>query len=112
MTASCMRAVCHTSLANPSASLVKSVCYPDMFRLTTKAIEWGCSHEKLAIELYKKTNEVEHQNFTVVENRLFISPEWPFIGASPDSIVECSCHGKGTLEISAHTVTGVKILLM
>ena len=86
--ASCMRAVCHTSLANPSANLVKSVCYPDMFRFTTKATEWGCSHEKLAI-VYKKTNEVKHQNFTVVENGLFINLEWPFIGALPDSIVEC-----------------------
>jgi len=34
-----------------------------------------------------------------VENGLFINSEWLFIGASPDSIVECSCHGKGTLEI-------------
>jgi len=31
-----------------------------------------------------------------VGNGLFINPEWPFIGASLDSIV---CHGKCTLEI-------------
>jgi len=79
----------------PTASLVESVCYPDMFCFTTKATEWGCSHEKLAIELYKKTNGVKHQNFTVVENGLFINLEWPFIGALSDSIVEFHVMEKG-----------------
>ena len=27
---------------------------------------------------------------------MFINPEWPFIGASPDGIIECLCHGRGT----------------
>ena len=99
VTASRMRAVCHTSLANPSPSLVKSICYPDVFCFTTKATEWGCSHEHQARELYVKTNKPNHQNFRVIENGLFINPEWPFIGASPDGIIECLCHGRGTLEI-------------
>ena len=64
-----------------------------------EATEWGYSHEKLARDLYKKTNGVEHQDFTAMENGFFINSEWPFIGASPDGIVECSCHGKGTFEI-------------
>ena len=34
-----------------------------------------------------------------MENGVFIKSEWLFIGASPDGIVECSCHDKGTLEI-------------
>jgi len=30
---------------------------------------------------------------------LVINPQWPFIGACPDGIVECNCCGKGVLEI-------------
>ena len=78
---------------------MKSVCYPDVFCFTTKATEWGCSHEHKARELYVETNKMKHQNFRVIENGLFINPEWPFIGASPDGIIECLCHGKGALEI-------------
>jgi len=99
VTASRMRAICHTSLANPSPSLVKSVCYPDVFHFTTKATEWGCSHENQAREPYLKANQQKHQNFRVLDNGLFINPEWPFIGASPDGIIDCLCHGRGTLEI-------------
>ena len=28
-----------------------------------------------------------------------INPKWPHIGASPDSIISCTCHGVGVLEI-------------
>jgi len=33
------------------------------------------------------------------DSGLVISPHWPFIGASPDGIVECNCCGRGVLEI-------------
>ena len=33
------------------------------------------------------------------DSELVINGEWPFIGASPDGVVDCSCHGKGVLEI-------------
>ena len=59
----------------------------------------GCSHEKQAWEMYEKVNKPQHQNFTVIDNRLFIDPKWPFIGASPDGIICCLCCGKGALEI-------------
>ncbi len=46
----------------------------------------------------KKVKE-EHTNVTVHGSGLLINPHWPFIGASPDGIVCCTCCGKGTLEI-------------
>jgi len=35
----------------------------------------------------------------VSNSGLVINPQWPYIGASPDGIVECDCCGKGVLEI-------------
>ena len=94
-----MRAICHTNLADPSQSLIKSICYPETFQFTSKATEWGCSHEKLAKEMYEKVSKSQHQNFSIEENGLFINLEWPYIGASPDDIICCLCCGKGALEI-------------
>ena len=98
VTASRMKAVCHTDSTNPSQSLVKSICYPDAFTFTSKQTNWGCKHEKQARERYTASN-CNHVNLRVKENGLFINPLWPFIGASPDGIVNCDCCPKGVLEI-------------
>ncbi len=41
----------------------------------------------------------KHANLTLSKNGLIISPSYPFMGASPDGIIECSCCGYGVLEI-------------
>lgn len=40
-----------------------------------------------------------HENFEVHSSGLWLSTSFPFIGASPDAISSCSCHGKSTVEI-------------
>ena len=35
----------------------------------------------------------------VVPSGLIINPELPWIGASPDGMVTCTCHGDGVLEM-------------
>ena len=54
VTASRMKAVCHSDVTNPAQSLVKSICYRDAFSFTSKQTSWGCRHEKQARERYKK----------------------------------------------------------
>ena len=41
----------------------------------------------------------QDDNLVVSDSGLVINPQWPYIGASPDGIVECTCHGKRVLEI-------------
>ena len=65
VTASRMKAVCHTNPSDPSQSLIKSICYPEAFHFTSKATEWGCSHEKQAREMYEQVSKPQHQDFTV-----------------------------------------------
>ena len=62
ITASRMKAVCRTDASNPSQSLIKSICYPEAFSFTTKAISWGCKYEKLAQEIYYNTSKSKHNN--------------------------------------------------
>lgn len=99
VTASRMKAVCHTNVANPSQSLVKSICYPEAFSFVSKQTAWGCKHEKKARDIYCRITSSSHDDFHVLDSGLVINPQWPFIGASPDGVIECSCCGKGVLEI-------------
>ena len=49
ITASKMKAVCHT---NPAQGLIKQVCYPQTYNFTSKQTSWGCTHEKAARDCY------------------------------------------------------------
>ena len=99
VTASRMKAVCHTNLSNPSQSLIKSVCYPEAFSFISKQTDWGCKHETEARKMYERISKAHHKDFKVIENGLFINPQWPFIGESPDGIISCQCCTRGVLEI-------------
>ncbi|KAF4524902.1 hypothetical protein B566_EDAN018070, partial [Ephemera danica] len=102
ITGSKMKAACHSEPTSPALSLVQSVCYPSKFKFTTKATKHGCDHEKTAIDKYIK-DQVEsgahESDFTAYECGFYISKDYPYIGATPDLIVECSCHGKGVIEV-------------
>lgn len=63
ITASHFKAACRTSLEEPSMSLIKKICYPSSVRLTTRAVRWGCMHEKDAREEYVAKAKKEHHNF-------------------------------------------------
>ena len=55
--------------------------------------------EQHAIEKCISENKRLHKNFNVSESGLVLIVENLFIGASPDSNVDCSCCGGGLLEV-------------
>ena len=99
VTLCCLKSVCHTDSTNPAQSLIKSICYPKELAFTSKQTDWGQKQEKSSRELYIKLSMPQHDNLVVSDSGLVINPQWPYIGASPDGIVECMCHGKCVLEI-------------
>ena len=42
---------------------------------------------------------MKHENFIVIQCGLILDPEFPFMGATPDGLVNCKCCGSGVLEI-------------
>ena len=40
-----------------------------------------------------------HKNVILYSTGLYINAKYPHLGASPDDIIVCDCHGKGYLEI-------------
>ncbi|XP_046585019.1 uncharacterized protein LOC124291985, partial [Haliotis rubra] len=99
ITASKMKSVNRTSLSDPSRSLLRHICYPTEVKFSNPATRWGCSHEVTARDTYEKLSSERHHNFSVEECGLFLSCEYPHLGATPDGIVDCSCCGRGCLEI-------------
>ena len=97
--ASVSGAVYHSNLAQPSQSLIKSVCYPHLFKLNTKAIRHGRKYEEYAIQAYQKHMETQHINFQIQRCGLFINQEYPFLHATPDFLMSCDCCGLGCGEV-------------
>ena len=84
-----------------SDNIVKRFLYPK--NVNTKAIEMGHKWEKTAFHKYIMVMKRErHVNLHVASNGMFVSNN-AILGASPDGLISCNCHGKGVLEIKCAT---------
>ncbi|KAJ4929263.1 hypothetical protein JOQ06_004874, partial [Pogonophryne albipinna] len=99
ITASRLKQVLQTSLAQPSKSLIKSICYPEAHKFSTDATRYGCKYEATARKQYEGVQSLHHQGFSCKDSGLWLNPQWPYMGASPDGCVTCTCHGTGICEI-------------
>ena len=99
VTASKMKSVCHTDPAKPSQTLIKQICYPQSFTFRSRPTDWGCTHEQSALNRYERRMTASHTSLKVESTGLFINSQWPFIGATPDAKVSCTCCGVGFVEI-------------
>ena len=66
-------------------------------------------HENLALEVF--SNSGQHEDMKVVKCGLFRSVDHPFLGASPDGIVQCSCCGHGICEVKVTCLEDGKFCL-
>lgn len=62
-------------------------------------VRWGLQNEDTARESYLKAMQDLHVNLSITASGLIINPDLPWLGASPDGVVTCDCHGSGVLEI-------------
>ena len=63
------------------------------------AIKWGVENENVARQLYTNVMSTKHDNFACNLTGLWVSPLYPHLGASPDGVTTCGCHGDGLVEI-------------
>lgn len=72
--------------------------YPQEYKFLSAATAYGCTHEKEAIEAYK-SKMTGHSGFNIKSCGFIVDKEVPFLGVSPDGLVECTCYGYGVLEV-------------
>ena len=99
VTASKLKAAVCTANSQPSTSLIQSICYPESHCFKSISTSWGCEHEASAIVEYKLKEGSRHRDFVICNSGLVIHPSYPFMGASPNSFIECKCCGKGVVEV-------------
>ncbi|XP_069108751.1 uncharacterized protein [Argopecten irradians] len=84
----------------PPDNLVRKIVGYATYDLSKKeAVKWGIDHEAECRLAYSKHQEKMHESFTCRDSGFVIDAEHPFLGASPDGIINCQCCGKGTVEI-------------
>ena len=74
-----MKHVCVTDPGNPSQSLIRRICYPEIHNFSSKATKWGCEHETSARSAYTDIMKDVHSGFVCKESGLAISITYPFI---------------------------------
>ena len=63
------------------------------------AIKWGIEKEDIVRREYIAKISSMHQGFQCTLTWLVVNPQYPFLGASPDALIKCSCCGQGIVEI-------------
>ena len=92
-------AICHTSLENPSITIIKEVCYPFEPKVQTFWMRRGKDLESTTMKYYiAEMKRRGHINLKVYLSGYVISLETPWIGGSPDAVIICDCCGKGLVE--------------
>ena len=95
ITASKFKSVCHANILMPPKSLILQICYPEKHKFTTAATKYGIEHEKDALDILKIHINNTHIQPNIFNSGFFRIPEYPFLGASPDALMNCKCckHG-------------------
>lgn len=85
---------------DPDNSLVRDVLNQGPSRWKGPAIMYGIDFEAVARTLYLEEKQKEHhKRLTVRDTGLVIDQSMPILGASPDGLVSCACHGNSIIEI-------------
>ena len=55
--------------------------------------------ENVALIKYQEIIQSQHQNFRIEKSGIQITSGFDYLGASPDGLLNCDCHGKEVLEM-------------
>ncbi|WAR24001.1 hypothetical protein MAR_037670, partial [Mya arenaria] len=64
-----------------------------------KIMKYHEQYEETARSMYSDKMRQSHKHFNVSDCGLFVDSTFPLFAATPDGLRECSCHGKGLVEI-------------
>ncbi|XP_021707301.1 uncharacterized protein LOC110678579 [Aedes aegypti] len=102
ITASVLKEVVYSSnqVPPPKRSLLKRICHPYKEKaINTPAVAYGKQYESVAKRDLERILNQTHQDAKFVESGIVIDEKYPFMAASPDYMVQCSCCGTASVEI-------------
>ena len=99
ITASVFSQVLHFRFTDKSDNYILQQIMGNSCNINTPSIQFGKDHEPIARAQYTEQYMQTHKHGKVVQCGLMVDNNYPYLGASPDGIVSCSCCGRGVLEI-------------
>ena len=85
---------------SPPVSLIKEIMERQFHAHTTvPALQWGIDNKPCARQQFLHNAQHEHFNLRYFPAGLFVNPQYPHLGATPDGIISCDCCGTGIIEI-------------
>ncbi|KAJ1522463.1 hypothetical protein ONE63_001653 [Megalurothrips usitatus] len=99
VTASVMYSLLHTDIEDPSITLIKRCCYPFDKGYMSYWMKRGLQLEPTVKKLYTSHMKENHQDVKLFKCGFMRPLEAPWIGASPDCVIYCSCCGWGLGEV-------------
>ncbi|XP_065643270.1 uncharacterized protein LOC136075006 [Hydra vulgaris] len=98
ITASISKMAYNLDINNPSQAFINKIMqYSD--NLCTTSTDYGLKMENVAKSELLNSLSQQHINLCITDSGLYIDADYPWLGASPDGIVKCDCHGMSILEI-------------
>ena len=101
--ASISKQASHSNPVQSSVALIKTICYPNIFKFSNDATEHSCKRENTAIRAYEEIMKGKNKNFKIEKCGTFINKQYPWIRATPDFLCSFDCCGKGCGEVRCHT---------
>jgi len=99
VTASIFHEAAHfQSFCNFNASLLKKI-FGELSGVDNVQTRHGKKYEEVAIKTYCEKYGVDHDGFVFLSTGLHVAAEYPLLGASPDGLISCVCHGDGCVEV-------------
>ena len=97
ITASSFHEACHLKLDSQCSSFEEKIMrYKNFF--STAATRYSTQYESKAREEYKMEMVKYYRNFELQPTGLNVNEKFPQLGASPDGLIYCNCHGHRILE--------------
>ena len=99
ITASSAHTVLHTNQDNPAQSVILKITKPATSQINAAPLIYGREKEKEVFKLAGKYLAQAHKDCELSHSGMMVSTKKPWLSASADGIVNCSCHDKRVLEI-------------
>ena len=104
ITASLFSSVKHFRFTDQKENYISKIIMGKTKTITTPSLSFGVVNEPLARQQYFEKYKQGHGKANLRTCGLFIDPNFPYLGTSPDGIIQCKCCGEGLVEIKCSFV--------
>lgn len=99
-----MKRVCTKARPHNAGSLLQAVLTKR--NIQTAAMKRGLDMEPNAKQAYLQKHNNKHKDLRILDCGLYVLPGCPFIGSSPDGLIECFCCERRLIEVKCPLCVG------